>query len=269
MENYFSKLHPLTNLAVLLVVLIYLMLVGTTPWILCGFCALSLCTAWEKGVREYGALLGSRLVTVLFFALFNVIFNHAGETPFLYVNDMPLTVEALTYGTWVGVMVVSLFLWFDLFHGCMDNGKITWLLGSRFPTCALVLTMIFCYREKFRYKILRIRQVWDTYGTKERFGTVKNLGIVLSVLLSVMLEDSMDTALSMSARGYGSGKRTRYLTYVFTGEDGVILALLGIAMVLAWQGGAAFHVLFGACSLAPLIYNVYKELQWKYYLWRT
>lgn len=266
MTDFFSERNPY---AVCLYFCVVLLMIMTQPYgagLLVLFAALSLNRIYLCGMRSYGKSLAGYAVVVCFFMVFNAVFNHMGETPFLYVNDTPLTVESLVYGAYTGCMVCALFLWFLLFQDIFDSRRIAYLMGRRFPVTGLVIGMVFCYYEKFIWKIHKVQEVWNGYGIQESQGKLKYAGTVLSVLLSVMLEDSVDTAKSMKARGYGCGKkRSSYVKYEYHSADAVIVAaslLAGGALYVCPSGRSVWQMLF---CMVPLLYNIGRELQWKYY----
>lgn len=266
MTNYLRELHPWSAIVYLLMVLVLIM---TSPYeiqMVYMFLLMSLNCMFSSGVKKYVKSLKLYIVMIVFLAVFNVIFNPMGDTPFLYINGRPLTKESFQYGMYMGFMVSSLFLWFQLFSDVFDNRKITYLIGSRLPVTGLIISMVFCYYDKFITKIDKIKEVWDTYALKVAQSPIKKAGITLSVLLSVMLEDSVDTAMSMNARGYGKGKRTQYICYSFQFMDGVLLVTAGMMLGINIWNPTGKQVCVWIFMLLPVVYNIVKELQWKFYL---
>lgn len=269
MTNYLKELHPFSIGCYLFFLLFLILTADYNQDMVILFFAFSLFVFYHDGIATYGKMMGSFMLMILGFALFEVIFYHQGEHPFLYINGIPLTMEALFYGVAMGCMVAALFLWFRIFNRIFDSRKITWMLGSRFPVTGLILSMVFCYYDKFRHKLDKIQEVWESYGTEKKFGTFKHSGIVLSVLLSVMLEDSVDTAMSMNVRAYGKGKRTSYVHYTWQLADVffVLCTIFAIVRYLIVPPQQHRTVMF-FLVIVPILYNIYKELQWKYYLWK-
>lgn len=266
MANRFEELHPWSVFAYLLGVLIFIITSEQDAIMIFWFGVLAVNDVAMFGAGKFLKALRYYVVMIVAMAVFQVIFNHSGETVFLYVNDQPWTLEAFLYGMHMGFMVSALFLWFRLFQCLLDNRKITYMLGKRFPTIALIVSMVFCYYEKFLHKIDKIQEVWSTYGTEKKFGKMKHAGILLSVLLTVMLEDSVDTAMSMTARAYGAGKRTDYMQYPWELRDLLLLLVTILTGAVYVIGKEKLIVLCMLFVIIPTIYNIYKEIQWKYYL---
>lgn len=270
MTNYIRQLHPAAVALHLILELILIMIVPYDEKMLVIYVLVSLNYVCCLGMVSYLKSLKMHVGICVVMGLFNMLFNPAGDTPLLYINGRALTADALLYGVYMGVMISAMFMWFRLFQDVFDNRKITYLIGARLPVTGLVISMVFCYYDKFVTKIHKIKEVWGTYGLRENPGSVKKAGIILSVLLSVMLEDSAETAMSMNARGYGRKKTTRYIQYRFSVMDGVLVfATAGmVAALFLIENAVPMYSIISVFFLLPVGYNVYKELQWKYYLWK-
>lgn len=44
----------------------------------------------------------------------NPLVNHRGNTPVLYINDQPITLEAVLYGLFTGLMIAAMLFGFRL-----------------------------------------------------------------------------------------------------------------------------------------------------------
>jgi len=266
MSNYMKEIHPWPAVIYLFMTLFLIMATPYDQRTIGIFLLLSIHFICSLGLGRYAKSLKFYIGMMIFFAVFNCLFNPRGETAFLYINDRALTKESLEYGMYMGIMVSSMLLWFGIFQDIFDNRKITYLIGSRFPVTGLIISMVFCYYEKFLAKIDKIKEVWNTYGFTAAGNPIKKAGIILSVLLSVMLEDSMETAMSMNARGYGKGKRTSYVSYPIQLVDFVLLAATAVMIAVFIWSPSNLMLFVSFFMLLPVIFNIYKELQWKYYL---
>jgi len=141
-----------------------------------------------------------------------------------------VTLEALVYGISMGGMLVSVFIWFQCYQTLITNDKFMFLFARIAPTSAMVVSMITKFIPVTSQKLRGIRDARkaisgtgsssgtiyseekdDKNKTKEKSGKMKLIknGInTVSILMSRCLEDSIETADSMRARGYGTCKRT-------------------------------------------------------------
>lgn len=224
-----------------------------------AFISFSLCTIYLKGIKAYVKALVYYIILTIITGIFNCIFNHTGEHAFLYVNDTPLTLDSLLYGVYTGIMVSCLLMWFKLFNHSMDNGKINYIIGRHFPVTGLIISMCFSFTNRFKRKLDSIRQALYTLGINKV--TIRNAALTLNTLMNVMLHDSVLTADSMTARGYGTKHRRLYKRYNLCMEDVVFIITSTLLFILS----LFFRIFIIPLILAPVFYNIYKEIAWKYY----
>lgn len=257
MRNPISEFHPLA------VFLYFMTAVGVTilwnqpVFLLVSFAiAFGYASALEKGKNILRSLLWL-LPVVLLPVIVNPLVNHRGDTPLLYLNDKPITLEALFYGLFTGVMIAAMLFWFQAYSKSMDSDDFLYLFGKRLPSIALMVTMIFRFVPQFHRRLQEITAVQKTLGVSVAQGSLRQRlragGALLSALVSVTLEDSLQTADSMSSRGYGLGGKTRARQIRFTLRDGLLLgsslAELAFFLILWWLGRidyAYFPALSGA-----------------------
>ena len=81
----------------------------------------------------------------LFFmlAVMNPIFIHSGETILFFMNDNPVTLEALIYGTVSAGMLVGVLLWCKCYTTILTTDKFLYLFGKIIPKMGLILSMVF------------------------------------------------------------------------------------------------------------------------------
>lgn len=252
-KNYFYYFHPVTLLFYYTLLIISLFKCQYDTVLIYTFISLSVCSIYLKGIKSYIKSSVYYIFIIILTGIFNVVFNHSGENVFLYVNDVPLTFDALFYGLYTGIFVCCLLLWFTTFNESMDNGKINYLLGTRLKSIGLIISMTFSFTDKFRHKTDIIRQTLYTQGMKSL--NLKYGATVFSLLLTVMLEDSSVTADSMIARGYMSKRRKPYKKYPIFMMD-IFLTVLSAAIFLLVFFFDGFIVLL---ILIPVLYNIYRE----------
>ena len=155
--------------------------------------------------------------------------------------------------------------------------------------------------QEFAYQFIKkLLIAWDPDFTKltsqeeesllaaEKSGfieKIKDAVRVISVMLSHSLEDSIETADSMKARGYGLKGRTAYSNYSFTKRDAIALLLICIStaslIVLRVFGTAKyryfpsvkgeltgidsviFFTLYFLLMIMPFVINIWEGIRWK------
>ena len=257
-QDGFSRYHPLVNF------LFFIAAIGSVvviqhPWYLL--------LSTLAGGCYYGMLKGRKGLTVLagliplalLITVSNPLFNTYGEHVLFHVFGRPYTAEALLYGAVLAGIFVDMMIWFGCYNQVLTSDKFTSLFGGLIPSLSLLLVMILRMIPGFIRKAKQIAGARKCIG-KGAAGTLKEKirdGVtILSVMTDWVLEGSMTTADSMRARGYGSGKRSSYRKYRFTGRDLFLLAIMGSLVLGTLFGGST------EASFTPKIFI--SPLSWGY-----
>ena len=269
MNDSFSALHPALTFCYFAAVLLLTMLVLHPVFLALSLLgALGYC-AVLRGWRSLGRTLGWLVPFLVLMAALNALLNHAGVTMLFYLpNGNPVTREALCYGAAAAAMFAAVILWFQCCNVVMTAEKYLYVFGSALPGVSLLLSMALRFVPKFSAHIRSVRAAQASLGCGTREGSawqrLKNGARILSVTVSWALESGITAADSMKSRGYGAGRRTYFGNYRFTRRDGVLSAVLALALagVCAGVGCGALTVLirvFGGfpegVSFAILIMN--------------
>ncbi|HHX79754.1 MAG TPA: hypothetical protein GX692_01620 [Acholeplasmataceae bacterium] len=178
----------------------------------------------------------SLLWNLFFFCLLvmiNPLFNQNGEEVLFYLNKLKVTKEALWAGVDIALMILSVIFWFNLFNQIITTDKFLYLFGRIIPNTALLLSMGLRYFPLFVKQSERINQAQKALGIYEEgfFKRTKNYLKTYTALVSWSLENALDTAISMKARGYGVAKRSSYSLYRFRKSDFLFFLLLVLALI--------------------------------------
>lgn len=201
-------------------------------------------------MRPDGRRLRPHLWMLLLFAamaLANPLFNHRGDTVLLVMNHRPVTLEALLYGLAAGGMVLGVMYWFRSCTAIMTSDRLLYLFGALSPRLALVLSMALRYVPLFGQQARRIQRTQQALGLYRDDNVVASFRGGLSVFSSLTtwaLENGVVTADSMAARGYGTGKRTRFSPLRFTRHDAALLTVSLLLTALALWGIAGRSVAY-------------------------
>ncbi len=285
----FSSLHPL-------VLLVYfLSVIGIAMF---SFNPVILIAALVGGVLFFLTLKNGRnfLSDLLFYipmfvlmAIINPLFSHNGVTPLFFMNGNPVTMEAILCGCDIALMIISVIYWCKCYSEIMTADKFLYLFGRVIPKLALVLSMAMRFIPLFVEKLKEFRSVQSTVGLYNKKGLVNRLTSelkVFSALISWSLENSVDTALSMKARGYGLKGRTHFCLFKFKPRDLffiiVILSLFSVTLAGMALGIVDFqfypevtvlkfsyveifiYISFGILSFMPFITELWEVTKWKY-----
>ena len=221
-------------------------------------------------------------------AIMNPLFVHSGETILFVVNHNPITMEALYYGMALGGMIVASLCWFRSFQEIMTSDKLLYVFGSALPKLTLILSIALRYIPLLKDQAKRVRDAQRALGLFREENVIDRLRgeiRIFSVLVTWVLENGIITADSMTARGYGIGRRTRFALFRFRTRDAVLcalcLALAGITIAAAALGAfncafyprfrmssggslaAAGYACYAMLALAPGILELEERFRWK------
>ena len=82
------------------------------------------------------------LLIFLIGALINPLVSSAGATRLFFINDSPVTLEAIAYGIAASAAVVGVIYWFRSYTQIMTSDKLLYTFGKLSPRLSLVLSMI-------------------------------------------------------------------------------------------------------------------------------
>ena len=267
--RYFDRLHPITAFVYFMLLLLVAML--TMNPVIITICYLSsvIFCGMLIGIRKLLSSLAYNIPLMLMIALTNPMFVHKGETILFFLNDNPVTKEAIIYGVFASMMIMSVFYLCRCYTVIMTSDKFIYLFGRVIPKLSLVLSMILAFIPKLKRKYREIdeaQKALGIYATQSYVDKLRSKMRVLSILLTNSLETSVDTADSMRARGYGLKGRTSYAIYRFTASDFAYLVfsiVFGVgAVVLIMLGASEFYYYPTVTVIegSPIIYILYLSL---------
>ena len=242
-------------------------------------------------VKKSGEKSGIWLYIILFFGitLINPLISHHGETELFFINNKPVTLEAIIYGAVSAIMIVGIIIWFRSFSLVMTGEKLLYLTGSVLPKSSLILCTALRYIPLFKQQSAKIRnaqKAMGLYSADNITDKLKGSARVFSILTTWSLENSIDTADSMKARGYGLKHRKPFSLFKYHVSDvvfTVIAAMLAAgAITFAAVGGLSMefypnivlptaspliilcYVFYGALALLPALLELKESIKWKY-----
>ena len=218
----------------------------------------------------------------------NPLFYHNGKTVLFLINDTPITFESAFYGMSAGLMITAVLVWFRAFSLIMTSDRLLYIFGAASPKLALILSMTLRYIPLYTRQIKKIRMASKAMGLYREDTLIDRLRgsvRVFSAMVTWGLENGVITADSMSARGYGIGRRSRYAIFGWLAFDGLLIAASAIlcAGVLVGAGFYAFgfeyypeisavpisaasclcYAAYGILVFIPVFINIKEGLTWR------
>ena len=172
--------------------------------------------------------------------LLNPLFNHQGETILGYFPwGNPFTKESVIYGICAGAMLASVTCWFSCSNEIMTSDKLMYLFGRIIPSLSLIFSMTLRFVPKFFVHLKEVKSAQKVMGKDITCGNIitriKNGLTILSVMITWALENSIETADSMKARGYGLKGRSSFSYYKFDKRDlKILIAVVVLDAYILW-----------------------------------
>ncbi len=312
MTDEFSRYHPVVNL------IFYLLVLGTTMFQMSvGLVFISLFSAVvyyfmlkkTEGLKYCTVVVGIIIVS----AIINPLFSHKGGTLLFYLfTGNPVTLESIIYGLISAIIIGAMLLWFSTFNQVMGVERILGAIGKVLPNVSLLITMIMRFIPQYtrhQRKVSMVNKVNKrNYGEKinllnrektekenviearkkqknkngidKIIDSIKEDSRTFSITTTWALENSIYTADSMKARGFGTGRRTNYSNYKFQKRDYLLmgwLVILWLVVVFSLErekvytyyypfiqvkNNVVVYLIYGLLCLTPVLINVKEEIRW-------
>ena len=263
--RFFGNLHPAVSMAYFVLVLVLTLICMHPVTVLLSFLGASWFSIRLRGGKAYGRTMRFVAPMFILIALANPLFNHRGVTPLFEINHLWYTLEATAYGLVSACSLCAVIIWFTCYQEVMTSDKFLYLFGKPFPGTSLLITMTLRFipqLQQNRKEIKESQAMLKEEGTRlfQKMGTaLRNL----SVLLTMSMENAVETADSMKARGYGARRRTTFHLFRFDGRDartlGAILAVGGICILARCFGHGTmdFYPRMTPVILGPATYTLF------------
>ncbi|MEG0377208.1 MAG: energy-coupling factor transporter transmembrane component T [Eubacterium sp.] len=249
MDDTFSTYHPVINFsyfaAVMLITMFFNHPVMLGISLFSGIVYSVVLLGWRHSLK-FNVLYMLPLMIIAM--LINPLFNHSGVTILFYLpNGNPITYESIIYGIVMSVMLVTVIIWFSCYNKVMTSDKFIYLFGRIIPALSLILSMVLRFVPKFKAQMKVISNGQKCIGRDVSNGNIimraKHGITILSILITWALENAIETADSMKARGYGLKGRTAFSLYRFDHRDRLLISTMA-GLIVLWIIGAATGTTF-------------------------
>ncbi|MBQ2615072.1 MAG: energy-coupling factor transporter transmembrane protein EcfT [Clostridia bacterium] len=243
-----------------------------------------------KGKKAIKTNLLYMLPMLIAMALINPAFNHQGITIIHYLpSGNPLTLESIAYGLAAATMIASVVCHFSCYNEVMTSDKFIYLFGKIIPAMSLILSLTLRFVPKFIAQLKVVTNAQRCMGCDVSCGSIRKRakhGLnILSIMTTWSLENAIETADSMKARGYGIPGRTAFSIFTLDKRDKYALSwmfLLGIyTLVGKFMGeidfryfpsmraaelsvfGTSIFVSYLLLCICPIIIEIWEVRKWK------
>lgn len=233
-KKVFAQFHPIVTfsyyigaLALLMILFHPILLIGALVCIIMIHFVQDRC----KSLQRWFFFL---IISGMFIALLNPIFIHRGRTVLFEIFQQRITLEATMFGVTTALSLMGVMAIFVSYNEMMTPNKIFYLFSKFLPQFAVLLMVTLRFIPLMRRRLAEIAAVQSSKGISVVEGTFRNRAksglLYVQILLAFSLEEAIQTADSMKARGYGSGQRSAYDYFRLKKSD--VLAMLFLIFIL-------------------------------------
>lgn len=290
-KDVFSTFHPIVNFTFFAAVFMFSMIFMHPIFQCLSFIGAVTYSIMLNGKKAVIFNFVYMLPLMLIMASLNPMFNHAGITILFYAKSgNPITLESILYGVAMAAMLITVIIWFSCYNKVMSSDKFIYLFGKIVPAWSLVIAMALRFVPRYKEQLIAISNAQKCIGRDITQGHLvqraRNGLTILSILTTWALENAIETADSMKARGYGLPGRTSFSIYRFDGRDRNVFILLVCLIIIIFIGAAigensirffpsikyteatafslvVYFAYFVLCMI-PVILYVWEEWKWTY-----
>lgn len=287
----FRSFHPFVLLLYYIVIIAGLMMNQHPIFLLSAFIFILIVNYMLDKAVELSKWKYMILFLSLFVLVLTPIFSQQGSIVLFEVFSRAFYLESLIQGVMIALTLSSILALFATFNIVITSDKFLYLFSRFFPKWAMILMLGLRFTPLFRKRLIAIQEVQELKGISMKDGKLRekaeNGMQFIQTLLTYSLEEAIQTADSMSARGYGLGKRSQYESYPWKWRDMFFLLYLiffSTVTVMGWKSGVSLLKLTPVLeSIAittsnwlylaawillislPIVTEGKEVLRWKYY----
>jgi len=186
------------------------------------------------GLRRIRGLLVAVLLIAAFAMLLNFVSAHLGATVLFSLPAQipalggPYTLEALAFGASGGITIAAAILSAAPFSLLLDSHEVMDALPAPLSRSGVVIASSLNLVPAVATSFVQVTEAQRLRGWRPR-GPRSWMEVVVPLVLT-SVEDSIQLAESMEARGFGSGARTTMASHALRRSDWLLVAASGLAL---------------------------------------
>jgi energy-coupling factor transport system permease protein len=238
-----TVIHPAIYIAYYMILVLFAFIYNN-PYYLVTFLLCIICLIVLQGIgNELKTNIKFFIPMSAIIILLNPLVSHVGTTKIYIVGSYFITLEALTYGIIMSTSLLIILLTFASYNKAVSYQEMLYIFSKRFPNISMVIIMALRFIPLFNYRLSEVNKIskFDMeyqadINKKSLVKKISKTANLLVVVVSWSLEESMTTAKSMKARGYGIKERTSYLSYKFRRIDYLFIGFVSILILICIIG---------------------------------
>lgn len=261
MSRGFRSLHPAISFLYYTGAVLLLFLMNHPLFLLTSFFLLFAVNLLYDGGKAFFQWKGMMLMTAGVILIVNPLTSERGSHVLWVISGHHITLESILYGGIMAITMINVMAVFTSYQQVISSDKFLYLFAGFLPQWSLLTMMSLRFVPLLRTRIREIALVQQSRMNPSLKPSWKEQVVQrmkrLEVLLTWSLEDGLQTAESMKARGYGTGRRTSYSPYHWSLKDGISFLFLSAtfgACISGWATG------WGTLAIYPVMEPLLPDL---------
>lgn len=248
MENRFSQFHPLVSFLFYLGAISLFILMLHPIFLGIGFVVILLINFAHdrfEGLKHWSFFI---VTSFLLMVVLNPLFNERGLHVLFTIANHRFTLESVMYGGMNALSLIGVLAIFISYNVIMKPNKLLFLFSKFLPQFAVLLMLTLRFIPLMRRRMEEISVIQKSKGISVTNGKwkekVKTGMLFVQALLTFSLEEAIQTADSMKARGFGEERRSSYEYFRFkTADVFAMVYLIIIFMVILYGRNSGYGFL--------------------------
>lgn len=194
-----------------------------------------------------------------FMFILNPVFYHGGETVLFTIGKINFTLEAIENGLYCALLILCTTLIFTVLGGIISEEKFLYVFGRILPKTSLMIAMIFKHFDLLSESYKQCKNMAKISGIYENdktlFDKIKTNAVIFESFTGAALEGSLDTALSLSSKGYYNKNKTKIKLYDFGIIDMLFIAVTTAIFVCTFIKPYYNLIAVAILFLIPVIFS--------------
>jgi len=266
-----TVIHPAIYVIYYLLLVILAFLFNDPYYLISFLICISVLIAMQGISHEFKNVIQFFIPMSILIIILNPLASKVGTTQIYIMGSYFITLEALVYGILMSLSLLIILLVFASYNRSVSYQEMLYLFSKRFPHISMIIVMALRFIPLLSYRLSEVNKIFkfnqehaQQQNGESRIERIKKTAQMLAVVVSWSLEESMLTAKSMKARGYGIKERTSYLSYEFRKIDYLLILFIIITTVISLAGLAHGY---GRIEIYPTLnFNASENILNLYYL---
>ncbi|WP_442599675.1 energy-coupling factor transporter transmembrane component T [Neobacillus sp. D3-1R] len=257
MKSRFHSYHPFVTFFYYIGSIALMMLFQHLIFLLIGIFGILAIHFIHDRCKQLQRWLFFILISGLFISIFNPIFNERGKNVLFEFYGHRFTLEATIYGAMSALTIIGVMMLFVSYNEVMTPNKLLYLFSKFLPQFAVLLMLTLRFIPLMKRRLNDISAVQISKGISVSQGSwkerIQKSMLYIQVLLTYSLEEAIQTADSMKARGYGQANRTSYEYFRFKRSDLLAFTFL---ITLFWINLIGRFNHLGSLTIYPVMEQI-------------